>query len=111
MSSDTNAIVVNNISKCYQVYNKPVQRLKQILFDKKVEHSERVERLHYNEFWALQDINFVLPRGETLGVVGKNGSGKSTLLQIIAGTLTPTTGAVEINGRVAAFLELGAGFN
>jgi len=111
MSSDTNAIVVNNISKCYQVYNKPVQRLKQILFDKKVEHSERVERLHYNEFWALQDINFVLPRGETLGVVGKNGSGKSTLLQIIAGTLTPTTGAVEINGRVAALLELGAGFN
>lgn len=111
MSSDKNAIEVNNISKCYQVYNKPVQRLKQLLFAKQKGHATRVERLHCDEFWALQDINFVLPRGETLGVVGKNGSGKSTLLQIIAGTLTPTTGSVAINGRVAALLELGAGFN
>ena len=111
MSSDNYAIEVNNISKCYQVYNKPVQRLKQILFGKQKEHTERVQRVNYDEFWALQDINFVLPRGETLGVVGKNGSGKSTLLQIIAGTLTPTSGSVTINGRVAALLELGAGFN
>lgn len=111
MSSDNYAIEVKNISKCYQVYNKPVQRLKQILFGKQREHTERVQRVNYDEFWALQDINFVLPRGETLGVVGKNGSGKSTLLQIIAGTLTPTSGSVTINGRVAALLELGAGFN
>ncbi|HBH8419601.1 ABC transporter ATP-binding protein [Escherichia coli] len=111
MSSDNYAIEVKNISKCYQVYNKPVQRLKQILFGKQKEHTERVQRVNYDEFWALQDINFVLPRGETLGVVGKNGSGKSTLLQIIAGTLTPTSGSVTINGRVAALLELGAGFN
>lgn len=111
MSSDNNAIEVKNISKCYQVYNKPVQRLKQLLFAKQKEHTERVERVNYDEFWALQDINFILPRGETLGVVGKNGSGKSTLLQIIAGTLTPTTGSVDIKGRVAALLELGAGFN
>ena len=111
MSSDNYAIEVKNISKCYQVYNKPVQRLKQILFGKQKEHTERVQRVNYDEFWALQDINFVLPRGETLGVVGKNGSGKSTLLQIIAGKLTPTSGSVTINGRVAALLELGAGFN
>src|SRR6202042_2228752 len=63
------------------------------------------------EFWALRSINFNVHRGQTVGIVGPNGSGKSTLLQLIAGILTPTEGKLSVNGRVAALLELGAGFN
>ncbi len=105
MSSNENdiAIKLNNISKCFQIYEKPHHRLLQGIF--------RGRRQYFKEFWALKNISFEVRRGETLGIIGRNGSGKSTLLQIICGTLTQTSGSVEVNGRVAALLELGAGFN
>lgn len=101
MSSDL-AISVENISKCYLMYDRPQDRLKQSIFRK---------RRYFREFWALRDISFEVKKGETVGIIGRNGSGKSTLLQIIAGTLTPTIGEVKVNGRVSALLELGSGFN
>lgn len=101
MSSDV-AIRVSNLCKSYQIYNNPSDRLKQSLWRRKQ---------FYTEFKALSDVSFEVKRGETFGVIGRNGSGKSTLLQIICGTLSPTSGTVEVNGRVAALLELGAGFN
>lgn len=96
------AISLKNVSKCFKRYARPVDRLKEILLPGKS---------RADEFWALQDINLEVPKGQTLGIVGRNGSGKSTLLQIIAGTLTLTTGKVSVNGRVSALLELGSGFN
>lgn len=99
---DEIAISLKNVSKCYRRYTRPVDRLKEILLPAK----SRAQ-----EFWALQDISLEVTKGETIGIIGKNGSGKSTLLQIIAGTLTPTTGKVWVNGRVSALLELGSGFN
>ena len=91
------------LGKCYLVYEKPQDRLKQMLW--------RGRRTYYREFWALKDVSFDVRRGETLGIVGRNGSGKSTLLKMLTGTLRPTTGEVAVQGRVAALLELGAGFN
>ena len=94
---------VQNVSKLYRLYRRPVDRLLEILpFTK-----------HYSpaEFWALRDVNLSVERGEVLGVVGPNGSGKSTLLQIVSGILEPTRGRVITRGRIAALLELGAGFN
>lgn len=111
MSSDLYAIEIDNVSKCYQVYDNPIKRLKEFIVPKVHHRTGKVARLYHDEFWALQDISFRLKKGETVGIVGKNGSGKSTLLQIIAGTLTPTSGSVKLHGRVAALLELGAGFN
>ena len=96
------AISLKGVSKCFKRYDKPVDRLKEFLLPK---------RSRAVEFWALQDINLEVNKGETLGIVGQNGSGKSTLLQIIAGTLTPTMGQVSVKGRVSALLELGSGFN
>lgn len=97
------AIKLENVSKCFQVYAKPHHRLIQGVFGGK--------KQYFKEFWALKDISFEIKKGETVGIIGRNGSGKSTLLQIICGTLSSTTGSVEVNGRVAALLELGAGFN
>lgn len=98
------AISVRSLRKVYQIYERPVDRLKQLVFG-------RTGARHYREFVALEDVSFELRRGEVLGLVGRNGAGKSTLLQAICGTLTPTAGSVTVNGRIAALLELGAGFN
>jgi len=97
------AIRVQNLSKCYQLYAQPHDRLKQFLW--------RGRRQYFREFWALRDVNFEVAKGEVLGIIGRNGAGKSTLLQLLCGTLTPTSGEVTVKGRVAALLELGAGFN
>lgn len=103
MSSDKVVISAKSLSKFYQIYAKPHQRLLQMIF--------RGRRQYFREFHALTDLNFEIQRGETVGIIGRNGAGKSTLLQLLCGTLQPTTGSVEITGRVAALLELGAGFN
>ncbi|CAN5371554.1 ABC transporter ATP-binding protein [soil metagenome] len=101
--SDDLAIRARGLGKCFQIYEKPSHRLLQGLVGKR--------RTLYRDFWALRGIDIEVRRGETLGIVGRNGSGKSTLLQLIAGTLTPSTGEVMVRGRVAALLELGSGFN
>jgi len=103
MTNQNHAIKVEGLGKCYEIYEKPRDRLAQSLW--------RGRRKFYREFWALQDLSFDVPTGDALGIVGRNGSGKSTLLQIICGTLSPTLGSVQVNGRVAALLELGSGFN
>jgi len=106
MSSLTEAdavIEVREVGKCYQIYERPQDRLKQMLW--------RGRRRYYREFWALRNASFSVRRGETVGVIGRNGSGKSTLLKLLCGTLAPTTGTLTVLGRVAALLELGTGFN
>lgn len=125
MSSNI-AIKVENLSKCYQIYDTPRDRLKQFVLPKIKRITAPVGRLmmnrsplamrllphnYYREFWALKDVSFEVKKGETVGIIGRNGSGKSTLLQMICGTLTPTSGSVQTNGRIAALLELGSGFN
>jgi len=102
-SEDGLVIDAANVGKCYQIYDRPSHRLLQGLFG----DSKR----YYREFWALRGVDLKVRRGETLGIIGKNGSGKSTLLQMIAGTLAPTEGQVSVQGRIAALLELGSGFN
>ncbi|MVV48179.1 ABC transporter ATP-binding protein [Pseudomonas sp. PB120] len=96
-------IKLENVDKCYQIYEKPRDRLLQMLSFGRKKYS--------TDFWALRDISFEIKRGETVGIVGRNGSGKSTLLQIICGTLNPSAGAVQTHAKIAALLELGAGFN
>lgn len=111
MLSDDISIRVENLGKCYQIYERPQDRLKQSLVPRLRRMLGQPAPDYFREFWALRDVSFEVPKGETVGIIGRNGSGKSTLLQIICGTLTPTTGTVETSGRVAALLELGAGFN
>ena len=121
MIGDDIAIKVSNVFKCYQIYNQPHDRLKQFIIPKlcrifpspsgvcATPHSPLPT--FYKEFWALKDVSFETKKGETVGIIGHNGSGKSTLLQIISGTLRPTSGSVQTNGRIGAILELGSGFN
>ena len=111
MSSDNTSIHVENLGKCYSIYAKPQDRLKQALFARGANLFGRESKSYSEDFWALSGVSFDVKKGETVGIVGRNGSGKSTLLQMICGTVTPTTGSVRTYGRVAALLELGAGFN
>lgn len=95
-------MLVQNVSKLYRLYRRPSDRLWELLPGSSPRHTD---------FWALRDIGFQVERGEVLGIVGPNGSGKSTLLEIVSGILQPTSGRVVTRGRIAALLELGAGFN
>jgi ABC-type polysaccharide/polyol phosphate transport system ATPase subunit len=103
VADDSIAVSLRNVSKMYRLFDSPKHRMLEALhpFRKKYHH----------EFWALRDVNLDIPRGITLGIMGRNGSGKSTLLQLVCSVLSPTAGTVEVRGRVAALLELGAGFN
>lgn len=102
--SDMDDVVIKaeNLSKCYHIYPGNKARLRQIFFPK---------RKYYEEFWALKNMSFEVRRGEAIGIIGPNGAGKSTLLQVLSGILKPTSGRVEVNGRISALLELGAGFD
>jgi lipopolysaccharide transport system ATP-binding protein len=121
MSSEDIAIRVCNLSKRYEMYNTPRDRLKQFVVPKLCQVMPPLRRLfadphaalptYSKEFWALKDVSFEINRGETVGIIGRNGSGKSTLLQMICGTLNPTAGTIQTKGRIAALLELGSGFN
>ncbi|MFZ5569097.1 MAG: ABC transporter ATP-binding protein [Thermodesulfobacteriota bacterium] len=111
MLSEQIAIRIENLSKGYQIYDTPRDRLKQFVVPRLQRMAGWKQSRYYRDFWALRDVSFEIRRGETTGIIGRNGSGKSTLLQIICGTLSPTSGTVETRGRVAALLELGSGFN
>jgi len=118
MASDGNSIAVrvDGISKCYRIYEHPRDRLLEVISGRlhalaRPFSGASARKTYHREFWALRDISFSIGRGETVGIMGRNGAGKSTLLQILAGTMSPTTGSVETHGRVAALLELGSGFN
>ena len=102
MCSDV-AISVKNLTKTYRIFGHPGDRIKQAFTLGRVKF--------HREFTALKDVSFEIKKGETVGIIGRNGSGKSTLLQLICGILKPTSGSVQVNGRVSALLELGAGFN
>lgn len=102
-TTNQTSISVRNVSKLYLLYDRPVDRLKQLL--------ARGRKRYYREFQALSEISFEVTRGHTVGIIGQNGSGKSTLLQLICGTLQLTAGEISVNGRISALLELGGGFN
>ena len=110
MSSEM-AIKVENVSKCYEIYATPGDRLKQFLLPRLHKLFAHDSKSYYQEFWALRDVSFEVKKGSTVGIIGRNGCGKSTLLQAICGTVVPTRGSISANGRIAALLELGSGFN
>lgn len=97
------AIKAEHLTKIYQIYEREIDRLKETFHP--------FHKRYSKDFYALNDVSFEIKRGENIGLVGKNGAGKSTLLKIITGVLTPTSGTLEVNGRIASLLELGAGFN
>lgn len=111
MSSESPSIRIEGLSKSYQIYAQPRDRLKQFVMPRLRRAAALPQRNYFREFWALRDFSLTVQAGETVGIIGRNGSGKSTLLQLVCGTVTPTTGTIDVNGRVAALLELGAGFN
>ena len=111
MSSDDFSIRVEGLSKRYEIYAQPADRLRQMILPRLQRAARRPARSWFSEFWALRNVGFEVCKGETVGIVGRNGSGKSTLLQMICGTLNPTAGRITVRGRIAALLELGAGFN
>ena len=101
------AIEARDLGKSYSLYERSGDRLKQLLWGR----WRRTGKPYFRDFWALKGVNFAIRPGEVVGIVGRNGAGKSTLLQMVCGTLAPTTGDLKVKGRVAALLELGAGFN
>ncbi|WP_377806415.1 ABC transporter ATP-binding protein (plasmid) [Azospirillum sp. A29] len=102
--ADTPVVIrAEGLGKAYAIFKRPQDRLKQMLV--------RGRRKYYDEYWALRGVDLEVRRGETVGLIGRNGSGKSTFLQLLCGTLTPTSGRIAVDGRIAALLELGAGFN
>lgn len=104
LNNDT-IIEVNNVSRCFNLARERVDSLKEYVV-------RRIKgNLHFDEFWALKDVNFTVKRGESIGLIGLNGSGKSTMLKVIAGVLKPTDGTVRVYGDVAPLIELGAGFD
>ena len=103
VESNNNAITVNDVTKIYRLYEKPMDRLKETL--------SPTHKNYHRDFYALNGISFDVKKGQTVGIIGTNGSGKSTILKIITGVLTPTSGSLEVNGVISALLELGAGFN
>ena len=105
------AISVKNLSKCYQIYETPQNRLKQFVLPSIQRYLGKQPKQYFREFWALKNVSLEVKKGETIGIVGLNGSGKSTLLKLICGTLSSTAGDIETHGRIAALLELGSGFN
>lgn len=111
MNSRNVMIRADSLGKCYQIYDTPGDRLKQFVLPRLRRFAGMDSRAYFHPFWALRDVSFELRQGETVGIMGRNGAGKSTLLQLVCGTATPTAGSVETDGRLAALLELGAGFN
>ena len=105
MSKEANslAISVQDVTKVYRLYEKPIDRLKESM---SISHKS-----YHRDFYALNGISFQVEKGQTVGIIGTNGSGKSTILKIITGVLTPTSGRVSVDGKISALLELGAGFN
>lgn len=110
MSSSV-AISVDNVGKCYHIYSKPRDRLKQFIYPRLQRRLGLQHKKYFREFWALRDISFSVAKGETVGIIGQNGSGKSTLLQLICGTLQYSEGDIQTSGRIAALLELGSCFS